>query len=91
MKKYKTLYEVLASQKDPSACESFMKDLCTPAELQAMQGRWLVCQMLAYEPAKSYAQIHQETGVSITTIARVARFLKQEPNGGYRSHLEERH
>jgi uncharacterized protein YerC len=36
---------------------------------------------------KSYRQINSETGVSTTTIARVARFLRDEPHQGYRTVL----
>jgi len=58
----------------------FFLDLCTPAELQAMADRWLVVRML--RKGHAYREIHDETGVSVTTIGRVARFLEQG-NGGY--------
>lgn len=62
-------------------------DLCTPAELRALSERWRVAQMLSVGE-KSYRDISAETGVSTTTIGRVARFLKDEPHGGYRLLLE---
>jgi uncharacterized protein YerC len=36
------------------------------------------------EGKRSYREIHALTGVSLTTIGRVARFLQQEPHQGYR-------
>jgi TrpR-related protein YerC/YecD len=59
-------------------CRSFFRDLCTPAELQAMADRWAVVELLPYR------EIHKQTGVSVTTISRVARYLTSG-NGGYRA------
>jgi len=36
----------------------------------------------------SYRDINARTGVSTTTIGRVARFLNEEPHKGYRSVLD---
>jgi TrpR-related protein YerC/YecD len=58
-------------------------DLCTPAEIRTLAERWHVARLLA-ETRLSYREIHDATGVSTTTIVRVARFLKQEPHKGYR-------
>ncbi len=58
-------------------------DLCTPAEVQAMGERWHVARLLN-EGKMTYREIHDATGVSTTTIVRVARFLRQEDFGGYR-------
>ena len=60
-----------------------LSDLCTPAEIRSLAERWHVAQLLA-AGALSYREIHDATGVSTTTIVRVARFLKGEPHGGYR-------
>jgi uncharacterized protein YerC len=38
----------------------------------------------------SYRDIHALTGVSVTTIGRVARFLQQESFRGYRLVLDRR-
>jgi TrpR-related protein YerC/YecD len=64
---------------------NFLKDLCTPQEIRALQERWKVCQLL--ERGLSYRQISDVTSASLTTIGRVARFLKDEPYQGYRSIL----
>lgn len=65
----------------------FLKDLCTPQEIQALSERWQVCQLLA-QGDLSYRDIHTLTGASLTTIGRVARFLKDEPYQGYHTLLK---
>jgi len=74
------LCEAVASLDTPEECRAFFRDLCTPAELQAMADRWAVVEWL--RRGLPYREIHRATGVSITTIARVARFLANG-NGGY--------
>ncbi len=65
----------------------FLVDLCTPAELRALAERWHVARLLD-ETDLSYRDISAKTGVSTTTIGRVARFLKDEPHQGYRIVLD---
>lgn len=77
---YQLLYEAIASLKNSEETQAFFEDLCTPAELQAMADRWLVVNPL--KEAESYRKIHEKTGVSVTTIGRVARHLTQGA-GGY--------
>jgi len=64
---------------------NFFKDLCTPAELQALVDRWQVVGLLRQE--LPYCRIHDMTGVSVTTIGRVARFLS-DGFGGYEAAIE---
>ncbi|GAB4191318.1 MAG: YerC/YecD family TrpR-related protein [Wenzhouxiangellaceae bacterium] len=64
-----------------SECLALLEDLCTPAELEAMVDRWRVALLL--ERGLPYREIHERTGVSVTTIGRVARFLSRGA-GGYR-------
>lgn len=59
----------------------FLIDLCTPAELEAMADRWAVVPELA--EGRAYRDIHDRTGVSVTTVGRVARCLSLGA-GGYR-------
>ena len=59
----------------------FLVDLCTPAELEAMADRWAVVPELA--EGRAYRDIHDRTGVSVTTVGRVARCLALGA-GGYR-------
>ena len=63
----------------------FMADLCTPSELEAMFDRWQVALLLRQR--LSYREIAQRTGVSVTTIGRVARF-KDMGEGGYQIALK---
>ena len=60
-------------------CRAFFRDLCTPTELQAMKDRWVVAELLA--DGLTYRQIRDRTGVSVTTVGRVARCLAEEPAG----------
>ncbi len=64
-----------------------LRDLCTPAELRALAERWHVARLLDGTDL-SYREIHDGTGVSTTTIVRVGRFLRQEPNLGYRRAID---
>lgn len=74
------LCEDMVNLQNKKAIQAFLMDLCTPAELEAMADRWQVVHLLMTD--LSYREIHQKTGVSVTTIGRVARFLEQG-NGGY--------
>jgi TrpR-related protein YerC/YecD len=62
-------------------------DLCTPAEIRTLAERWHVARLLDGTDL-SYREIQEATGVSTTTVVRVARFLKQEPHQGYRLALD---
>jgi len=75
------------SLQDTGEIRNFFKDLCTPAELQALVDRWQVVGLLGKE--LPYRRIHDMTGVSVTTIGRVARFLT-DGYGGYEAAIERR-
>jgi TrpR-related protein YerC/YecD len=83
----KDLAKALISVKTAEEMERFLVDLCTPAELRALAERWHVAQLLD-AGEQSYREINALTGVSTTTIGRVARFLKDEPHQGYRTVLD---
>jgi TrpR-related protein YerC/YecD len=76
----RNLFNAVAALRTAEECRAFFKDLCTPAELQAMADRWAVVDWL--KQGMPYREIHKLTGVSVTTIGRVARFLASG-NGGY--------
>ena len=78
-----SLCQAFMSAKTVEDCYRYMCDLCTPAERKSLEERWVVAQML-YNTDKSYRQIHEDTGVSIATITRVARFLFHENYAGYK-------
>ena len=79
------LYSALLALDSRQECAQFLADLCTPAELEALIDRWSVVPLL--EDGLPYRRIHDITGVSVTTIGRVARFLSGG-NGGYRKVLD---
>ena len=76
----RNLCVAVAALQTPEEVRAFFRDLCTPAELQAMADRWAVVDHL--KRGMPYREIHRLTGVSVTTIGRVARFLGNG-NGGY--------
>jgi TrpR-related protein YerC/YecD len=76
----RSLFAAVQTLKNVDECRAFFRDLCTPAELQAMADRWAVVDWL--QKGVPYREIHRLTGVSVTTIGRVARCLA-DGNGGY--------
>lgn len=81
------LCAALLTPRDREEMGRFLLDLCTPAELRTLAERWHVARLLD-ETKLSYREIHDATGVSTTTVVRVARFLRQEPHRGYRRALD---
>lgn len=81
----RSLFRAILSLRNPRECEQFFTDLCTPAELEALVDRWAVVGYL--DDGLPYRKIHELTGVSVTTIGRVARFLTAG-NGGYSTALK---
>jgi TrpR-related protein YerC/YecD len=79
------LFRAVTSLRTTAECRNFFKDLCTPAELQALVDRWQVVELLLQD--MPYRQIHDKTGVSVTTVGRVARFLTSG-FGGYKTAVE---
>lgn len=74
------LFTAVAAIKNKEEARCFLLDLCTPAELQAMADRWRV--VAPIKAGKPYRQIYDETGVSVTTVGRVARCINRG-EGGY--------
>lgn len=79
-----SLCDALLCLRTREEVRQFLTDLCTPAEQEAMIDRWGVVLLLA--EGLSYREIAQRTGVSVTTIGRVARF-KDMGEGGYQTAL----
>jgi len=75
------LMEAMLAMRNAEELHAFLDDLCTPAELEAIADRWRVVPLLRQGIA--YREIHDRTGVSVTTIGRVARCLGLGA-GGYR-------
>ena len=61
-------------------CRNLLIDLCTPAEMETLIDRWRVVALLKAE--RPYREISELSGVSVTTIGRVARALAYG-GGGY--------
>lgn len=75
------LVEAMLALRTAAELHAFLDDLCTPAELEAIADRWRVVPLLRQGIA--YREIHERTGVSVTTVGRVARCLDMGA-GGYR-------
>ena len=83
--KLKKLANVLVSVKDESDMLNFLRDLCTAEELVELADRWEVAKLIVQ--GMSYRDIAEKTGVSTTTITRVAHWIKHG-EGGYAKMLE---
>lgn len=79
------LYEAILTLKDLEECKKFFSDLCTVAELRAMEQRFEVAMLLS--DGMIYNDILERTGASSATISRVNRSLIYG-SGGYESVLE---
>lgn len=79
------LFAAIVSMRSIAECRNLFRDLCTPAELQALVDRWQAVELLAQ--GLPYRRIHELTGVSVTTVGRVARFLTNG-FGGYATAIE---
>ena len=76
----RNLYQAVLTLRTVEECRAFFRDLCTPAELEALADRWACVEGL--ERGLPYREVHRTTGVSVTTVGRVARYLA-DGNGGY--------
>ncbi len=79
------LYKAIISIDSIEQCYTFFEDLCTIAEIQAMDQSYEVALML--EKGVTYSRIAKETGASSATISRVNRALNYGA-GGYKALIE---
>ncbi len=79
------LLEAMAGMTVPEELLALLIDLCTPAELESIVDRWRV--VLSLSTGMTYRDIHAATGVSVTTIGRVAR-CHDLGDGGYQRALD---
>jgi hypothetical protein len=84
----RALFGAILTLQSVEECRAFFRDLCTPAELQALTDRWAVVGLL--KSGLAYREISKQTGVSLTTIGRVARCL-MGGDGGYQIASERVH
>lgn len=73
------LYRAILTLKDEDECRRFFKDLCTIAELRALEQRYDVAVLL--EQGMVYSDILEITGASSATISRVNRALNYGEDG----------
>ncbi|MBP1758533.1 MAG: TrpR-like protein [Firmicutes bacterium] len=78
------LYESILELKTVEECRNFFEDLCTVAELRAMEQRLEVAMYL--NDGLIYNDILDRTGASSATISRVNRCLRYGA-GGYQAVL----
>lgn len=76
------MYAAFLKLKTPEECYDFLMDLCTVAELKAMEQRYEVARLL--DKGMIYSDILTETGASSATISRVNRSLNDYGTGAYR-------
>lgn len=81
------LCAVLAALGTAEEIDAFLTDLCTDAELEALCDRWRVAPLAA--EGVPYREISERTGVSVTTVGRVAKCVERGA-GGYRAALRHR-
>ncbi|MBI1804981.1 MAG: helix-turn-helix domain-containing protein [Ignavibacteriae bacterium] len=79
------MYGAILTLETLGEAKSFFRDLLTETEIKELAERWKAARMLA--TGASYTQIIKETGLSSTTVARVARWVKKG-TGGYRLALK---
>ena len=75
----KKLFEAILCIETIDECKRFFDDLCTPSEIEEFSSRWRIARLL--NEKKPYRQIASETGVSTTTVGRVARYVRHGSNG----------
>ena len=78
------LYQAILTLRDLDECKKFFSDLCTVAELRAMEQRFEVAMLLS--DGMIYNDILEHTGASSATISRVNRSL-QYGAAGYQAVL----
>jgi len=90
MEKWKTaqlkrLSEVLTRFKKNEDTLAFLRDLLTLDELEEISRRWQAVELL--DNGLSYRAIAEKTGLSTTTVTRIAYWL-EHGEGGYREALK---
>jgi TrpR-related protein YerC/YecD len=79
-KKLKNLSEALLTIPDTSTMLAFLRDILTLDELAEISNRWEAVRLL--KVGKTYRDIAKTTGLSTTTVSRIAHWLRAG-EGGY--------
>ena len=78
--KLKKLANAFLSIKEQDEMVRFLRDLMTLDELDEISGRWQAAEMI--DQGVPYRDVAEKTGLSTTTVSRVAQWLKHG-EGGY--------
>ena len=81
------LFKAIENLESQKQVKAFLTDLCTPKEIESLIERWEVAKLLSSKKY-TYREIANKLGASTTTVTRVARFLFNETNNGYKSVLK---
>lgn len=86
-RRHQDLFAAIASLRNRTEVERFLRDLCTRSELDAMAHRWEVAQLL--DEGLPYLEIAKRAHASTTTVTRVSQWLRNG-EGGYSLALRRR-
>lgn len=70
------LYRAILQLETPEQCYRFFQDVCSYAELSAMEQRFDIAEMLVDK--RIYTDIMDKTGASSAIISRVSRMLGED-------------
>lgn len=84
-KKAKSLFNMILKLKTQDEAKRFFRDLLTEQEIIEFANRWEAAKLL--DKKVPYTEIIRKTGLSSTTVARIAKWLKKGM-GGYRLMLK---
>jgi len=87
-KKSRRLLQAILTLKTNSEAKRFFRDLMTRKEIEEFSNRFRAAEMLAAN--MPYVEIEQETGLSSTTVARVAKWLRGETSSSQLYPITER-
>ncbi|MBD3311343.1 MAG: helix-turn-helix domain-containing protein [Candidatus Magasanikbacteria bacterium] len=78
--KIKELVKAFLSLKKEEDMLKFLRDVCSLEELDNIASRWQAAKLL--EKGMSYRDVAKKTGMSTTTVTRIAYWMKNG-EGGY--------
>lgn len=81
------LYQAILQLQTPEECYRFFQDVCSYAELSAMEQRYDIAEMLNRRCI--YTEIMEKTGASSAIISRVSRVLG-DPESELKRRLDQR-
>ncbi len=87
-KEYRSLSQALLALRNTDEARRFLRDLLTEPELAEFSRRWQAARLLSQ--AVPYTEVQRATGLSSTTVARVAKWLRRG-RGGYQLVIKRLH